>query len=343
MADIEARIHRAIIEEHPDADALELARIGGYRAVVRKGEVKDGDLVAYIPESSILPDWLIAGMGLTGRLAGKEHNRVRAERIRGVVSQGLVWPMPHRQEGDDAADELGITKHLPEIPEYMRGQVVHAPGRTVRYDIQNLKKYPDILRDGEEVVITEKIHGVQCQMGLYHGEPFVASKIYAAHGQVLVIGDVNADNIYVQAALRHTGDLRALAALPYGPGDTFQLVGEIYGPGVQDLRYDAEEREFRAFDLHTGEPDGGRFLDHAEMERLLAGRFGCVPLLHRGPYSQGRLRELTSGRSAIASHHREGVVVKTAEEREDIRLGRVILKSVSDRHLLRRGDATEFE
>ena len=205
MADIEARIHRAIIEEHPDADALELARIGGYRAVVRKGEVKDGDLVAYIPESSILPDWLIAGMGLTGRLAGKEHNRVRAERIRGVVSQGLVWPMPHRQEGDDAADELGITKHLPEIPEYMRGQVVHAPGRTIRYDIQNIKKYPDILRDGEEVVITEKIHGVQCQMGLYHGEPFVASKIYAAHGQVLIIGDVNGGNIYVQAALRRTG------------------------------------------------------------------------------------------------------------------------------------------
>ena len=343
MAEIEARIHRVVIEEHPDAHSLELARIGGYRTVVRKGEVQDGDLVAYIPESSILPDGLIADMGLTGKLAGRDHNRVRAERIRGVVSQGLVWPMPHRQEGDDAADELGITKHLPEIPEYMRGQVVHAPGRTVRYDIQNVKKYPDILQEGEEVVITEKIHGVQCQMGLYHGEPFVASKIYAAHGQLLIIGDVNADNIYVQAALRHMGDLQALAALPDGPGDTFQLLGEIHGPGVQDLRYDAKEKRFAAFDLHTGEPDGGRFLDHSDMERLLDRRIMCVPHFYRGPYSRERLDSLTSGKSALASHHREGVVIKTAEEREDIRLGRVILKSVSDRHLLRKGDATEFE
>ena len=233
MAEIEARIHRVVIEEHPDAHSLELARIGGYRAVVRKGEVQDGDLVAYIPESSILPAGLIADMGLTGKLAGRDHNRVRAERIRGVVSQGLVWPMPHRQEGDDAADELGITKHLPEIPEYMRGQVVHAPGRTVRYDIQNIKKYPDVLQEGEEVVITEKIHGVQCQMGLYRGEPFVASKIYAAHGQVLIIGDVNADNIYVQAALRHMDDLRALAALPDGPGTPSSCSGRSTAPGCR--------------------------------------------------------------------------------------------------------------
>ena len=77
MAEIEARIHRVIIEEHPDAHSLELARIGEYRAVVRKGEVQDGDLVAYIPESSILPDGLIADMGLTGKLAGRDHNRVR--------------------------------------------------------------------------------------------------------------------------------------------------------------------------------------------------------------------------------------------------------------------------
>jgi RNA ligase (TIGR02306 family) len=192
-------------------------------------------------------------------------------------------------------------------------------------------------------VITEKIHGVQCQMGLYHGEPFVASKIYAAHGQVLIIGDVNSDNIYVQAALRHMEDLRALAEMDNGPGETFQLLGEIHGPGVQDLRYDSEEKRFAAFDLHAGEPDRGRFLDHSDMEKLLDGRIMCVPHLHRGPYSREKLDSLTAGKSAIASHHREGVVVKTAEEREDIRLGRVILKSVSDRHLLRKGDATEFE
>ena len=56
MAQFEVRVHRVRIEEHPDADALEIARIGGYRSVVRKEQFQDGDLAAYIPESSIVPD-----------------------------------------------------------------------------------------------------------------------------------------------------------------------------------------------------------------------------------------------------------------------------------------------
>ena len=343
MAQFEVRVHRVQIEEHPDADALEIARIGGYRSVVRKEQFRDGDLVAYIPESSIVPAELLEQMGLTGKLAGKEQNRVRAARIRGIVSQGLVHPMPDAREGDDVTERLGITKHLPVIPEYMQGQVHHAPGYTVRYEIENIKKFPDVLEDGENVVITEKIHGVQCQMGIRQGEPFVASKIYGSHQQALVIGDVNRDNIYVQAALGHMESMRALAKMTDGPGDTFQIVGEIYGKGVQDLSYDTAEKMFRIFDLHAGPPEQGRFLGHQEMENLTRGLFMTAPLLYRGTYSKEKLEELTGGGSMIASHHREGVVVKTAVEREDMRLGRVILKSVSDSHLLRKGNATEFE
>ena len=343
MAQFEVRVHRIRIEEHPDADALEIARIGGYRSVVRKHQFQDGDLAAYIPESSIVPAELLDQMGLTGKLAGKEQNRVRAARIRGIVSQGLVHPMPDAREGDDVTGLLGITKHLPVIPEYMQGQVHHAPGYTVRYDIENIKKFPDVLVDGEDVVVTEKIHGVQCQMGMHRGEPFVASKIYGAHGQALSIGEINRNNIYVQAAAQHMESMRTLAKMPDGPGDTFQIIGEIYGKGVQDLSYDTAEKMFRVFDLHTGAPEQGRFLNHQEMEDLTHRLFMTVPLLYQGPYSTEKLQELTGGGSMIASHHREGVVVKTAVEREDMRLGRVILKSVSDSHLLRKGNATEFE
>ena len=40
---------------------------------------------------------------------------------------------------------------------------------------------------------------------------------------------------------------------------------------------------------------------------------------------------------------REGVVIKPTTEREDMFLGRVILKSKADRYLLRKGNSTEFE
>ena len=33
-------------------------------------------------------------------------------------------------------------------------------------DIENIRNFPDVLRPGEEVVITEKLHGKNCRLGL---------------------------------------------------------------------------------------------------------------------------------------------------------------------------------
>jgi hypothetical protein len=115
MATFETKVVRLVIEPHKDADTLEIALIGGYRAVVPKGQFKTGDLAAYIQEASIVPDEIIEEMGLTGRLAGSKHNRVKALRLRGIFSQGLVYPArSHWNEGDNVMDEMGIknTSHL---------------------------------------------------------------------------------------------------------------------------------------------------------------------------------------------------------------------------------------
>lgn len=44
------------IEAHPNADAIEFAVVDGYRSIVRKGDFASGELVAYIPEASIVPE-----------------------------------------------------------------------------------------------------------------------------------------------------------------------------------------------------------------------------------------------------------------------------------------------
>ena len=347
MAAFEVTVYRARIEPHPDANAIEVCLIGDYQSVVVKGQFKDGDLVAYLPEASILPDNLIEQMGVTGKLAGKDANRITPLRLRGVVSQGIIHPMPDSKEGDDVTELLGITKYTPPIPEYMQGQVYHAEGHTVPYDIENIKKYPNLLQDGEEVVMTEKLHGTQCQMGYHHGEPIITSKIYAAHGQILYNNDENANNIYVQIFNKHAEALASLAdhfrSYPDGPQDTFYLIGEIYGLGIQDLGYDTKDKMFRVFDVYLGQPRRGQFLNYDEMSQLLKDRFETVPLVYRGPYSKETLLGHTQGPSLIASHNREGVVVKPVVDRVAMRPGRVILKSVSDRHLLRKGRTTEFE
>ena len=93
MATFEAKVYRLEIEEHPNADAIELAKVGDYRSIVRKGDFKTGDLGVYIPEAAIVPDWLISELGLEGKLAGKDKNRVKAIKLRGILSQGLIYPV----------------------------------------------------------------------------------------------------------------------------------------------------------------------------------------------------------------------------------------------------------
>lgn len=66
------------IEPIPGADAIELAVIGDYRSVVRKGQFKPGDRAFYLPEAAVLPDALIETLGLVGKLAGSGKNRIKA-------------------------------------------------------------------------------------------------------------------------------------------------------------------------------------------------------------------------------------------------------------------------
>jgi RNA ligase (TIGR02306 family) len=80
------------VQPHPNADKLDLAVIGGYRAVVQKDLHRPGDLVLYVPEDSIIPQDVVDAWGFTGKLSGSKKNRVKAIKLRGELSQGLVIP-----------------------------------------------------------------------------------------------------------------------------------------------------------------------------------------------------------------------------------------------------------
>jgi hypothetical protein len=161
MSTFAVTVEKITITEHPNADALELANIADYQAIVRKGQFSTGDLVAYIPEQAIVPQVLLKEMGLEGKLAGKQANRVKAIKLRGILSQGLVYPArPEWQEGADVTELLGITKWEPPAPAHLAGEMYSAGlDRTLKYDIENIKKYPRVLEPGEQVVFTEKLHG----------------------------------------------------------------------------------------------------------------------------------------------------------------------------------------
>lgn len=340
MSNFAVITHRLAVEPHPDADALECARIGGYYTVVRKGDFKDGDIAAYIPEAAVLPKNIIEELQLGNHLAGPEHNRVHAIRLRGVLSQGLVYPMPDTPAGVDVTEELGIVKYVPIIPPHMDGELQDAFGYLIRYEITDIKMRPEIFADGEEVVFTEKIHGTWCCIGAQDQRPLVTSKQVSARGLSFVTDEGrNEGNVYVEAYRKNTENLNAVRDR-LGTKNIL-IMGEIFGKGIQDLQYDRDAVELRVFDIYAGDKEQGKFLDYDQLMEVTEGLFETVPELYRGAFSHRTMLEYTQGNSTLAKHGREGIVIKPTQERGHPTLDRTIAKSLSEKHLLRKG-ATEY-
>jgi len=124
MSTFEVLVKPVTISPHTNADNLEIAEVYGYRSIVLKGQYKDGDLVAYIPEDAVVPENVLRSMGLHGKLAGSARNRVKAIRLRGVLSQGICHPVqPEWAEDQDVTELLGVTKYCPPIPTCLNGDV----------------------------------------------------------------------------------------------------------------------------------------------------------------------------------------------------------------------------
>ncbi|MFD8702022.1 RNA ligase (ATP) [Kitasatospora sp. NPDC059648] len=355
MSTLRVTAERLVILEHPNADALELAQVGLYRAVVAKGVYRTGDHAVYIPEQAVLPDELIGELGLTGKLAGGAANRVKAVRLRGELSQGIVCRPAALSgtdlagaaaRGEDFAELLGIVKWQPPVPTSMSGEVVSAPDLLPWVDIENLKRHPDVFEPGEPVVLTEKLHGSCCLVTYTAatGEVQVSSKGIGAQGLALVEDE---RNLYWRAVRAY--DLPAVAArLAERLGaERVGIFGEVFGEGVQDLTYGASARTDRpgyvAFDVSAVVDGQLSWLPAAE---LLDGELPLAPELWRGPFDTGTVLAYAQGTESHSGrelHLREGVVVRPVVERWSPLLGgRAIAKVVSDAYLTRKG-GTEYE
>lgn len=386
MSTFEVKVRRIEVMPHPDPEttALEVGKVDDYMVVNKKGQFQTGDLIAYIPEASVLPKTLIEELGLVGRLAGSNKDRVKAIKLRKVLSQGLCLPAKEDWvEGQDVAEILGITKWVPVIPAHMAGEVQRARPKGLpnderglfdigfKFDIENIKKYGSkMFADGDDVTITEKIHGTFIVIGLMpdsmrhedmiSGKFFVSSKGLASQGLFMKDNERNTNNLYVKTAKSvvcekledWNGTLPRLIdqvehlALDISfetmsESEPVWLVGEVFGNGVQDLRYGQEKTSFRAFGLKVGE----KWLDYdVFLKKCKEWDIPHVPVLYQGPYSKKVVDAVTKGKTVVGKgcHIREGVVICATKSEDNG--GRRILKSVSEDYLLRKSDdATEYE
>lgn len=170
------------VEKHPNADALSIATVlGNYPVITKLDQYKEGQLVSYIPIDSVVDTNHPSFSFL-------EKPRIRARKLRGIYSQGLLVDVPDENlvEGDSVVDIFGLkkyvyveeledilglddeTKKYYHIPNYNIGQT-KPKGRNALppptgwaapyYDLESFRKHYKRFEIGEEIVVSEKIEG----------------------------------------------------------------------------------------------------------------------------------------------------------------------------------------
>lgn len=375
------------VTEHPFADRLSIVRLEGLGYTCISGKLGDGsprykagDWVVYIPSAAVLPKWLLKSMDFwnaetnKGTLAGSNGDRVKPLKLRGIFSEGVLYPcsktwhadsmeftgcMLGKDENgeldaievelnDDVSEFLGITKYEPPIPVHMAGEVANMFDHTIRYDFERLESVPDIFEPGMPVIATEKLHGTFCAIvyvpGLNHPEMFgkhgdiiVHSKGLGAQGLAFKNNEANAGNLYVRTLKRLLEDGledRFKTLATTWAGKRFAILGEIYGKGVQDLAYGTKEPEFRMFDVMVDD----RFFEQDELgfDHVLHG-IPFAPILYAGPFDVDALTSVRDGKTTVGGDNiREGIVIRAQSRARHPVHGRRIAKMISPDYLLRK-------
>lgn len=255
------------------------------------------------------------------------------------------------EEGDDVSDRLGITHYDPDAgrERTTAGEVTAPPSRRYpktakgwfyflvhkfgfkkagqqateemaihvpEYDVDALKNFANVIQEGEDVIIAEKIHGSNARYIYLNGHMYAGSrKLWKA---------ANSNCVWRKALKQHPWIEKWCRA---NEGHT--LYGEVV-PTQDKFNYGckAGEVKFFAFDIFT--PEG-----EWKKPYVTLGVEAVAPVYWSGPYSDLVVKAAVDGPSKVegANHIREGIVITPIKERRIPGLGRVQLKLVSNEFL----------
>lgn len=321
------------VVHHPNADRLDIINVfGGYPCCVERDRYKIGDLAVYIPVDTVLPESEVFSF-----LAPGDRKRLRAKRFRGIFSMGLVIPaLQGMNEGDEVTNQLGIERWEP-VDDFTCSDNERDPEGLLfaKYtDIESLRKelYSSAFRIGEEVILTEKIHGAnwRCVFSSKRDELFVGSRTMNKRRPENLSSSQwwgMIEKYDIEEKLQSNDSFKDLI-----------LFGEVYGQ-VGGFSYGTRGRSqlmlFDVFDLKSM-----RYLDY-DVAKSIAKELGVpwVPELCRVHWDGlQELLPLAEGKSTVvgAENIREGFVIRPLVERFESNVGRLILKIHGQGFLLRK-------
>lgn len=337
------------VYKHPNADTLDIARLAAlpeWSFVTLHKQFKVGDKALYIQIDSVLPDDLIAKIGLTGKLAGSLKNRVKTVELRGQISQGICVnpeavftdiPMPvDTSDGVDVSALLNIVKYDPPLKPCQNGMLVPFPPMIHHYDIQGTERFNDVVDFMMDLpcFVTEKVEGSHIAI-----QRTVDGHLNVCMRNNMIVPDGINENMYYRG-MRLAGVPETLESFSkLHPGKTVTLRGELTGPGVEDNIYKFKEFDVYAFELIVEQTS----IDKSIFESFMATTKTKVsPIECSGKtlreYLNGRtIPEASNGYSMLnPAVRREGIVIQTLKQTMHPTFGRVILKKHSPLYLAKK-------
>lgn len=164
------------ITPHPNADAMEIAHIKGWSVATKIGQFEKGQKAVYFPPDTVIPHTLSDRLGITkylGELAKDvdgnrpEAGRIKVAKLRGFPSYGtIIKPDEDWEVGENVAEYYGASKWEPPMKANQGDAEKPHPAFHKYYDMENIRNFPDLFAEGEEVVVSEKIHGMNCRLSL---------------------------------------------------------------------------------------------------------------------------------------------------------------------------------
>lgn len=329
---------RKVLDIRPieNADAIELAIIGGWQCVVKKGDFKVGDLGVYFEIDSFLPiepKYEFLRKSSYRKLpTGEEGFRLRTVRLRGALSQGLLLPLGEFTDLPvdtyDLTSFLKIAKYEPPMPACLAGDAAGAfPSDIPKTDaerIQNLPEYFEQYKNAE-FEVAEKLDGSSCTIFRNNEKVGVCSR-----------------NWEMKESDRSTYWMVAKKILPY-VCKNIALQGEIVGEGIQSNPLKIRGQKFYLFSVY--DLDTHVYLDPDDRWAYFNALCRVGAELEHVPLIEPRFKVFTAhptmeallayadGKSAICKGaDREGLVFKPYG------YGATIFKAISNAHLLKQKD-----
>ena len=305
------------IKAIPNADNIEQVIVGGWNAITKKGEFKEGDLTVIATTDAVIPEAFSEKMGVTSYL--RKGGRVRTVKLRGVYSECLIIPTKYipgygdrYQDGDDMMEKFGIVKYEPPVK-----QIQLASGRKIKwrdnqnfhiyYKFPNLKNVAGMFTEEDTVEISRKIHGTNARYGIVKKSKLsfwdkvkkffrLADKwvdyeyIYGSHNCEKGSDSQGFYSTDVWRTIAEKYDIKEklwsyIKNENVEIGEGIILYGEIYGAGIQkNYEYGLTDIQFTGFDVKLR----GEYLSTYNAWNLVKNdlELPYVEILHYGDWSQ---------------------------------------------------------